>query len=121
MIMLQFVKIFLVISFLALNALGFDYHQNYTLHLLQGILECGGLVLFAYYIIHLDKNTNNVRLLILLFAGAIFKNISLVTAKLMDEYYPIFSENYGNYLFIVLLFLFALTIYYGIERKKALV
>lgn len=119
--MKQFVKIFLLISFLALNALGFDYHQNYTLHLLQGILECGGLILFAYYIIHLDTTTNYVRLLILVFTGTIFKYISLVTAKIMDEYYPIFSESYDNYLFISILFIYVLTIYYGIERKKTLV
>lgn len=120
MIMNQFVKIFLVITFLALNALGYDYHQNYTLHLIQVILECGGLVLFAYYIINLDLTPSiaSIRLLILGITGVIFKNLSLVIVKTIGEYYPVFSQGYGNYLFIVLLLIYALIIYYGIERKK---
>jgi hypothetical protein len=118
MIMNQFVRIFIIITFLALNVLGYDRHQNYTLHLFQAILECGGLVLFAYYIINLDSSISKVRLLIIGFLGVIFKYISPVMGKIIDDYYPVFSKNYGAYLFIAALFIYALIIYYGIEKTK---
>lgn len=116
----QFLKIILVIIFLVLNILYYDYHDYFLLHLIQGILECGGLALFAYYIINLDlhPSLSRVRLLIIGFLAVVFKNISMVTAKIMDDFYPVFTESYGDYLFIAALLSYALIIYYGIEKRK---
>lgn len=111
-----------IILIIVANILYYDMNDNKMGHFLQLIIEGGAFVLFAYHLIYLKTNPffKDMKMIIAFCLVVSLKWISLVGDNFMQDYYSVFYDQYGNYIFVIMIFIYFIAIKLGAERVEKL-